>query len=76
MKKLILVFLILVPFFFAGRAFSFNTTNYTDSKSLTITTDPGEWVEYVCINGEWYKITHYSDGRPIDVTHIAKPPVE
>lgn len=32
-----------------------------------------EWVEYIMIDGQWYKITHYSDGL-IGVVPVAHPP--
>jgi hypothetical protein len=32
------------------------------------------WVEYVQINDQWYKITHYPDGS-ISVEPVARPPL-
>jgi|WetSurSiteA1Bulk_404760.scaffolds.fasta_scaffold269425_1 hypothetical protein len=75
MKKLLLVFLILVPFFFMGQTFSYGAANY-ETKSIVKTATPTDWVEYVCISGQWFKITYDSQGRPIDIKQIAKPPVE
>lgn len=75
MKKLLLVFLILVPFFFIGQSFSYGAANY-DSKNIVTVSVPADWVEYVCVDGQWFKITYDSQGRPIDIKQIAKPPVE
>jgi hypothetical protein len=34
-----------------------------------------EWVEYICTDGQWYEITHYTDGT-IGIVPIAHSPID
>ena len=60
MKKLI--FLALLAFCFSpSKDFAeAKTTDYSVTK-VNYDTDE-DWVEFVCIEGQWYKIIHHSDG--------------
>jgi hypothetical protein len=31
------------------------------------------WVEYICVDNQWYRITHYTDGS-IGIVPVSHPP--
>ena len=68
MKNLLILVLFVFCFSLAGSMNNY-TAGYTRIVSIE---DSGDetWVEYVCINNQWYQITHYADGTigvvPID----------
>ena len=75
MKKFLLVITFLVitctPLFsFFNPNFSYRNIATENSYGIVMEDD---WVEYIIIDGQWYKITHYSDGA-IDVVPVAHPP--
>jgi hypothetical protein len=34
-----------------------------------------EWIEYICTDGQWYEITHYTDGT-IGIVPISHSPID
>jgi hypothetical protein len=75
LKNLLIVFttlaiLLITQFSFAyskAPIFSFSSEKLVNFKVLDI------WIEYLCIDGLWYEITHYNDGS-VGVQLISKPP--
>lgn len=63
MKKVFLVLTFVMSFLICSSDFiSANAVNnYSSNIQLRFT----DWVEYVLIDGQWYKITHLDDGGEI-----------
>lgn len=72
MKKFIVILVTLVIVLLSSFT---GTVNAAPAASGQVTVcAPVDHVEYTCIDGQWFKITYYQDGK-IDVTPVSKPPI-
>ncbi len=75
MKKFFLVLSFLALFFTS--AFSYSSTNLmntnSDEEKILIADTEIDYIEYLYIDGQWYQITHYTDGT-IGVMPVQRPP--
>ncbi|MBN1634339.1 MAG: hypothetical protein JW917_09260 [Ignavibacteria bacterium] len=72
MKKFIVILITLVVIFLSAFTGTVNA-NTAASGQITVSA-PVDNVEYMCIDGQWFKVTYYQDGK-IDVTPVARPPL-
>jgi hypothetical protein len=73
MKKLFLIVLSVMFFSFFG---SINKNSFINTTSATANIEFSsdvDYVEYVLIGDQWYKITHYIDGS-VGVEPVNRPP--
>jgi hypothetical protein len=71
MKKIFLFVLIIFCLSFKGTVKPLN-----DNSAFIVSlhcSDEDPWIEYICTDGQWYKITHYPDGS-IQTEPIYAPP--
>jgi hypothetical protein len=61
MKKVIFVFVLIAGLSLSSAGFSSETINTNRNVQYKIT----EWVEYVLVGSQWYKITHLDSGENI-----------
>jgi len=63
MKKVFSILVCLIGLTLSASGYSTESLNFQNS--ISITTQLDEWVEYVQIGDQWYKITHLDDGSTI-----------
>ena len=75
MKKFFLVLSFFALFF--ASALSYSSTNLINMRSveekILIADTEIDYIEYLYLNGQWYQITHYTDGT-IGVMPVQRPP--
>jgi hypothetical protein len=64
MKKVFFILVCLMGLTFSSLSYSSETHIFVNTTS-TIQIQLDEWIEYVQIDGQWYKITHLEDGSTI-----------
>lgn len=72
MKNLVFLFLFVICLFTGFNQTDINTVLDFRTNITEICDDEVIRVEYVLIDGQWYQITYYSDGR-IDIVPVAAP---
>lgn len=72
MKKFIVILITLVVIFLSAFT-GYVNANPASSGQVTVQA-PVDHVEYTCVDGQWFKVTYYLDGK-IDVTPVARPPL-
>jgi len=71
MKKFFLLVLFVLCFSITGNYNNFSISKTFNEKIENLGDDI--WIEYVCNDGQWYKITHYPDGT-IGTEPVPCPP--
>jgi len=75
MKKVLCGFLVAVSFSFSGLFNSNGVLSTSSHKILSADSEKhsiGDWTEYICADGQWYRVTHYTDGS-IGIVQVAHP---
>ena len=63
MKKVFFILVCLMGLTLCSLSYSSETLFFVNTSTIQSQSD--EWVEYVQIDGQWYKITHLDDGSTI-----------
>jgi len=75
MKKVLFGFLVAVSLSFSV-LFNSNVVLSTSSQEIFSVNakiySNVSWVEYICVDNQWYRITHYTDGS-IGIVQVAHP---
>ncbi len=75
MKKILISFLVTVSLSFSV-LFNANAVLSTSSQEIfsvnTKIYSEVSWIEYICVDNQWYRITHYTDGS-IGIVQVAHP---
>ena len=60
---------------FPGISYASYHNNHQIKENINKEDDDIEYVEYICVDSQWFKITHYTDGS-IGVTPVNSPPLD